>query len=62
MPAMQRGRGHGIGSDASTVAGTEEARAFFQARLAVFGLALGTLSGASWVALAAVHQVARGGA
>jgi serine/threonine-protein kinase len=34
---------------ASTVTDTEEGRAFFQKRLAVFGLALFVLAGASWV-------------
>jgi eukaryotic-like serine/threonine-protein kinase len=39
-------------SDATTtVAGTEEARAFFQERLATFGLSLFVLAGGTWLAL-----------
>ncbi len=39
----------------TTVAGTEEARSFLQARLATFWLAMFALAGGSWVALAVVH-------
>ncbi|HKE13754.1 MAG TPA: serine/threonine-protein kinase [Kofleriaceae bacterium] len=49
---VSRGADRGSGTDATTtVAGTEEARAFFQARLAIFGLALFVLSGLAWTAL-----------
>jgi hypothetical protein len=45
------------GNSASTVTGTEEGRAFFQARLSIFGLCLFVLGAVSWSALAAVHLV-----
>jgi hypothetical protein len=38
-------------TDASTVTDTEEGRAFFQARLSIFGLCLFVLAGGSWALL-----------
>jgi hypothetical protein len=40
---------------ATTVAGTEEGRAFLQARLATFGKSIFLLAGAAWTALALLH-------
>ncbi|HTE55922.1 MAG TPA: serine/threonine-protein kinase [Kofleriaceae bacterium] len=48
-------------SAASTVADSEEARAFFQSRLATFGKALFLLSAIAWVALAALYVFNGGG-
>src|SRR5262245_9119433 len=47
--------------DASTVTSTEEGRAFFQRRLAVFGLCLFVLAGGSWVLLAFAYWFGRDG-
>ena len=41
----------------STVTATEEGRAFFQARLSIFGLCLALLAGGSWSVLALVFYV-----
>ena len=45
--------------NASTVTSTEEGRAFFQERLAAFGLCLFVLAGVSWVLLALAYWFGR---
>ncbi|MET0410574.1 MAG: serine/threonine-protein kinase [Polyangiaceae bacterium] len=50
------------GSGGTTVTATEEGRAFFQARLAVFGLCLFVLAGGSWALLTLASLFGSGGA
>jgi serine/threonine-protein kinase len=58
MVSPPRGVRRASGSQLSaTVAGTEEARAFFQERLATLGLALFLLAGGSWAALAVLNLI-----
>jgi eukaryotic-like serine/threonine-protein kinase len=48
------------GSGGTTVTATEEGRAFFQARLAVYGLCLFVLAGGSWALLAVSYVLGAG--
>jgi hypothetical protein len=57
-PGVRRGSGSEL---TTTVAGTEEARAFFQERLATLGLALFLLAGGSWTALAVLNLILESG-
>ncbi len=58
MGSTPRGMRRGSGSElTATVAGTEEARAFFQERLATLGLALFLLAAGSCSALAVLNLI-----
>jgi eukaryotic-like serine/threonine-protein kinase len=56
MASSESGSGIGVGfSDTDTVTSNEEGRAFFQARLSIFGFCMFVLAGGSWLALALAY-------